>query len=161
MASGGIPGAAVDGVSMAGTAAEHGMDAMFSGFLSGKGRLSFVSGSTMLLKDGKPYLAFGTPGTPNYTVPQVLANLLEFNMEPYEATCAPRFWPLQNNYTLEIESRLAPGVSAGMAKLGVAIKPMEMHAVRTGSFQVCWRDPKSGKLNASADPRRCGKADGI
>jgi len=161
MASGGIPGAAVDGVSMAGTAAEHGMDAMFSGFLTGKGRLSFVSGSTILLRDGKPHLSFGTPGTPNLTVPQVLANLLEFNMEPYEASAAPRFWPMQNNYSLEIESRISPEVVSGLAKLGVAVKPMQMHEMKMGSFQICWRDLKTGKLNASADPRRCGKADGV
>jgi gamma-glutamyltranspeptidase/glutathione hydrolase len=30
-----------------------------------------------------------------------------------------------------------------------------------GSFQMCWRDEETGKLGATADPRRCGFANGI
>jgi gamma-glutamyltranspeptidase/glutathione hydrolase len=161
MASGGIPGVAVDGVGMAGTAADFGLDAMFSGFLTGKGRLSFITGSTLLLKDGRPWLGLGTPGTPHLTVPQVLANILEFGMDPYEAAAAPRFWPLHENYSLEIEARVAPEMAAGLARLGIGMKPMQMNEFHMGSFQISWRDPKTGALNASADPRRCGKADGI
>ena len=134
---------------------------MFAGFLTGHGMLTFITGSTLLVKDGKPWLGMGTPGTPHYTVPQVLANLLEFGMDPYEASAAPRFWPLHENYTLEIESRVSPSLAGGMAKLGVAVKPLQMHDFHMGSFQISWRDPKTGRLNASADPRRCGKADGV
>ena len=134
---------------------------MFSGFLTGKGRLSFITGSTLLLKDGRPWLGLGTPGTPHLTVPQVLANILEFGMDPYEAAAAPRFWPLHENYSLEIEARVAPEMAAGLARLGIAMKPMQMNEFHMGSFQISWRDPKTGALNASADPRRCGKADGI
>jgi gamma-glutamyltranspeptidase/glutathione hydrolase len=161
LASSGIPGVAVDGVPMAGTAADWGLDAMFAGFLTGQSLLTFITGSTFLLKDGKPWLGMGTPGTPHYTVPQVLANLLEFGMEPYEASAAPRFWPLHENCTLEIESRVVPALAGGMARLGVAVKPLQMNDFHMGSFQISWRDSKTGKMNASADPRRCGKADGI
>jgi len=156
-----MPGIAIDGVAMSGTAADWGLDAMFAGFLTGQGMLTFITGSTLLVKDGKPWLGMGTPGTPHYTVPQVLANILEFGMEPYEASAAPRFWPLHENYTLEIESRVAPSLASGMAKLGVTVKPLQMHDFHMGSFQISWRDPKTGRLNASADPRRCGKADGV
>jgi gamma-glutamyltranspeptidase/glutathione hydrolase len=161
LASSGMPGIAIDGVPMAGTAADWGLDAMFAGFLTGQGMLTFITGSTLLVKNGKPWLGMGTPGTPHYTVPQVLANLLEFGMDPYEASAAPRFWPLHENYTLEIESRVSRSLAGGMAKLGVAVKPLQMHDFHMGSFQISWRDPKTGRLNASADPRRCGKADGV
>ncbi len=161
MAGGGISGIAIDGVAMAGTAAESGLNSIFSGFLTGKGRLSFVTGSTLLLKDGRPWLGMGTPGSPHLTVPQVLANILEFGMQPYEATAAARFWPLREDYSLEVESRISPKVVTGLARLGIAVKPLQMHDFHMGSFQVCWRDPTTGRLNASADPRRCGKADGI
>jgi gamma-glutamyltranspeptidase/glutathione hydrolase len=161
MASSGLPGIVIDGVPMAGTAADWGMDSIFSGFLTGKGRLSFITGSTLLLKDGKPWLGMGTPGSPHLTVPQVLTNILEFGMEPDEAAAAPRFWPLRDNYSLEIESRVSPKLTAGLARLGVTVKPLQMHDFHMGSFQISWRDPKTGKLNASADPRRCGKADGF
>jgi hypothetical protein len=30
-----------------------------------------------------------------------------------------------------------------------------------GSYQQAWRDPKTGLLSASTDPRRAGKAGGI
>jgi gamma-glutamyltranspeptidase/glutathione hydrolase len=161
LASSGIPGVVIDGVPMSGTAADWGLDAMFAGYLTGNGIITFITGSTFLLKDGKPWLGMGTPGTPHFTVPQVLANLLEFGMEPYEASAAPRFWPMHENCTVEIESRIGPNLASGMAKLGVAVKPLQMHDFHMGSFQISWRDPKSGKMNASADPRRCGKADGI
>jgi gamma-glutamyltranspeptidase/glutathione hydrolase len=161
LASSGIPGIVVDGVPMSGTAADWGLDAMFAGFLTGNGMPTFITGCTMLLRDGKPWLGMGTPGSPHYTVPQVLANLLQFGMEPYDASAAPRFWPLRENNSLEIESRVAPSVASGLAKLGLAVKPLQMHDFHMGSFQISWRDARSGKLNASADPRRCGKADGI
>ena len=161
LASSGMPGIVIDGVPMAGTAADWGLDAMFSGFLTGNGRLTFITGSTMVLKEGRPWLAFGTPGTPHLTVPQMLTNILEFGMDPYEASAAPRFWPLRENYSVEIESRVAPNLTPGLARLGIAVKPLQMHDFHFGSFQVSWRDPKTGGLNASADPRRCGKADGI
>jgi gamma-glutamyltranspeptidase/glutathione hydrolase len=161
LASSGMPGVVIDGVPMAGTAADWGMDSMFSGFLTGKGRLSFITGSTIVLKDDKPWLAMGTPGSPHLTVPQMLTNILEFGMDPYEASAAPRFWPLHENFTLEIEPRVAPEMANGLARLGIAMKPLQMHDFHMGSFQISWRDPKTGSLNASADPRRCGKADGI
>lgn len=161
LASSGIPGVVIDGVPMAGTAAESGLDAMFSAFLTGHGRPTFITGSTLVLKDGKPWLGMGTPGSPHLTVPQVLTNILEFGMEPYEASAAPRFWPLHENYSLELESRYSPKLAEGMAKLGILLKPLQMHDFHMGSFQISWRDAKTGRLNASADPRRCGKADGV
>jgi hypothetical protein len=38
-----------------------------------------------------------------------VTNILEFGMEPYEASAAPRFWPLRDNFTPKIESRGLPG----------------------------------------------------
>jgi gamma-glutamyltranspeptidase/glutathione hydrolase len=102
-----------------------------------------------------------TPGSPHLTVPQVLTNLIEYGMDPYEASAAPRFWPLQENYSLEIESRVSHKVTEGLAAMGVSVKPLLMNEFHMGSFQICWRDPKMGRMNASADPRRCGKADGV
>lgn len=30
-----------------------------------------------------------------------------------------------------------------------------------GSFQICWRDPATGELRSSSDPRRAGLALGF
>ncbi len=48
---------------------------------------------TIVLKDGKPFLAFSTPGgdVQDQTLIQVLLNIIEFNMSPQEAIEAPRF----------------------------------------------------------------------
>src|SRR5260370_3105347 len=48
---------------------------------------------TIVLKDGKPYLALSTPGGDNQdqALLQVLLNIVEFGMSPQEAVEAPRF----------------------------------------------------------------------
>ena len=48
---------------------------------------------TIVLKDGKPFLAMSTPGgdLQDQTLLQVFLNMVEFNMSPQEAIEAPRF----------------------------------------------------------------------
>ena len=48
---------------------------------------------TIVLKDGKPFLALSTPGGDNQdqALLQVLLNIIEFGMSPQEAVEAPRF----------------------------------------------------------------------
>ncbi len=159
--SGGIPGVVVDGVIMVGSHAGFDMENSIAGWLTGGGRLRCVIGNTIVLKNGKPVLSLGTPGNVHVTIPQVLSNILDYGMDPYEAICAPRMLSLRDDYTLAIESRLPPNVIAGLVKLGIHIQPLEMNQYPMGSFQVCWRDEKSGLLNSCADPRRAGAAGGF
>ncbi|MCC7134756.1 MAG: gamma-glutamyltransferase [Gemmatimonadales bacterium] len=161
MQTGGIPGAVVDGVPMTGSHVDFGLTSVISGWLTGGGRVSLIAGNTFILADGKPIVGLGTPGTPNRTVPQVLANILFFGMDPYQASLQPRCWPLEDGYGLSIEARLPAEVVTGLARKGIQVKPLAPYEWRTGSFQVCWRDPASGRVNASTDPRRAGWADGI
>jgi len=49
----------------------------------------------------------------------------------------------------------------GLAKQGVQVKPLAPYEWRSGSFQICWRDPATGRINASTDPRGAGWAGGI
>jgi gamma-glutamyltranspeptidase/glutathione hydrolase len=161
MQTGGIPGAVVDGVAMTGSHVDFGLTSVISGWLTGAGRVSLIAGNTFILEDGRPVLGLGTPGTPNRTVPQVLANILLFGMDPYEASLAPRCWPLDDGYGLSVESRLPAEVVTGLARKGIQVKPLAPYEWRTGSFQICWRDRTTGRLNASTDPRRAGWADGI
>jgi gamma-glutamyltranspeptidase/glutathione hydrolase len=160
MQTGGIPGVVVDGVPMTGSHVDFGLTSVISGWLTGGGRVSLIAGSTFVLENGRPIIGLGTPGTPNRTVPQVLANILFFGMDPYQASLAPRFWPLEDNYSLSVESRIPSEVVAGLARKGIQVKPLAPYEWRTGSFQVCWSDPGSGRVNASTDPRRAGWADG-
>jgi gamma-glutamyltranspeptidase/glutathione hydrolase len=143
MQSGGIPGAVIDGVPMNGSNAVPTMKSRLcvSGWLTGGGR--------------------GTPGNVHVTVPQVLSNILDYGYEPYEASVLPRMLPLRDDYVLEIESRLPPKVIADLTRLGILIHPLAPYDYHKGSYQICWKDPKTGTMSACTDPRRCGKADGF
>ena len=118
-------------------------------------------GNTLVLKDGQPWLSLGTPGNVHCTIPQVLSNILDYGMDPYEAIDVPRMLPLEDDYTLAIESRVPESVVADLAKLGVLVKPLPKYDLHMGSFQMCWRDEETGLLSSTADPRRAGNADGF
>jgi gamma-glutamyltranspeptidase/glutathione hydrolase len=158
--SGGIPGEVVDGVPMVGSHTQMNLRSSIAGWFTGGGRMRCVLGHTFVLRDGKPWLSLGTPGNVHCTIPQVLANLLDFGMDPYDAIDAPRLLPLEDDYTLAIESRIPSETVAGMAKLGVRVKPLPAYDYHMGSFQMSWRD-ETGTLHSTADPRRAGKAAGF
>lgn len=158
--SGGIPGEVVDGVPMVGSHSQMHLRSSIAGWLTGGGRMRSVLGHTFVLKDGQPWISLGTPGNVHCTIPQVLANLIDFGMDPYQAIDAPRMLPLEDDYTLVIESRIPESTIAGMASLGIRIKPHLVYDWHMGSYQMCWRDA-DGTLNSTADPRRAGKSAGF
>jgi gamma-glutamyltranspeptidase/glutathione hydrolase len=132
-----------------------------AGWLAEGSRIKSIVGSTFVLaQDGRPWLALGTPGNVYGTIPQVLSSILDYGLDPYAASVLPRMDPLRDDYVLEIESRISEKVVAGMVKLGIQIRPLPMYDYNMGSFQISWRDPVSGLLSSSADPRRAGKASG-
>lgn len=159
--SGGIPGIVLDGIPMVGSHVLFGMNASIAGWLVPRARMRSIIGNTIVLKDGRPVLSLGTPGNVHCTIPQVLSNCLDFGMDPYEACVAPRMLPLRDDYVLEIESRIPERVGADLMKLGITIKPLPTYDYHMGSFQMAWRDPSTGLLNSSVDPRRAGLAAGI
>lgn len=159
--SGGIPGVVVDGVPMVGSHARTHLQADIAGWFAGGGRIKCIIGSTIVLRDGQPWLALGSPGNVYGTVPQVLSSILDYGMDPYQAADLPRMDPLRDDYVLEIESRIPAPVVSGMARRGIQLRPLPMYDYNMGSFQICWRDPQTGLLNSCADPRRAGQAGGI
>ncbi len=158
---GGIPGMAIDGVPMVGSHIRTDMTADMSGWFTGGGRYRSIIGSTLVLRDGQPWLGLGTPGNVYGTMPQVLSSILDYGMDPYEAAVQPRMDPLRDDYVLEIESRIPGAVAADLAKMGIQIQPLPMNDYNMGSFQMCWRDQETGLMSTCADPRRAGKADGL
>jgi gamma-glutamyltranspeptidase / glutathione hydrolase len=159
--TGGIPGAVVDGVPMWGSHAFANLATDIAGWTVGGGRARCIIGNTLVLKNERPWLALGTPGEPFITVPQVLWNILDAGLDPAEAAEAPRLWPLQDDYTVEVESRVPGSVIAGLAQMGIRAKMLPPYDWHLGSFQICWRDEATQWLNSYADPRRAGKADGF
>jgi gamma-glutamyltranspeptidase/glutathione hydrolase len=162
---GGIPGTVIDGV------VNHGTVIRTSETLTGTGRFGWVVepgartrhaiANTLVLKDGKPWMAIGSPGDCIFTVPQTLLNILKFDMDPYSAVDAPRFWPLGDDGTLEIENRIPESVVADLWKCGILVRPQGTYSRSMGSMQTVWRDMKTGMLGGLADPRGEGKADGF
>lgn len=160
--SGGIPGMVCNGVHMAGSHAVHSMASPISFWLGvPKFRMRSVMGSTLVMKDGKPFLSMGTPGNVHCTIPQMLSAVLDHKKDPYEATVLPRLSPMTHDYTVEIENRIPLSVLEKLITLGAKLKPLPPYDFHMGSFQQAWRDPATGMLSASTDPRRAGKAGGF
>jgi gamma-glutamyltranspeptidase/glutathione hydrolase len=119
-----------------------------------------VIGNTLVLRDGAPWLSLGTPGNVHCTIPQVLSSILDFGLAPPEAEDRPRMLPLEDDYTLSIESGIGEPVVSGLAKLGILVDPLPRYDYHMGSFQMSWRDA-DGMLHGIAGPRRSGKAAGL
>ncbi|RIQ34055.1 gamma-glutamyltransferase [Jiangella rhizosphaerae] len=157
----GIPGEVVGGVPMTGSLTDTSLNARqnISGWYAGGGHVRTVMGNTLVLRDGRPWLALGTPGKVEATVPQVLSNVLDFGMTPDGAEAAALMTPLGDDYTLPMEMAVAPEVPAGLAALGIRVRPLGLTNWHLGSFQMCWR-AADGSLRGGAGARREGKAAG-
>ena len=82
---GGAPGIFIDGVRATGSTARAAT--------AGPGRrLVLPITGIIVAKDGKPWLAMGTPGSPPQPVTEVLVNIIDYGMHPKDAAAAPRFW---------------------------------------------------------------------
>ena len=157
---GGAPGIFIDGVRATGS----GLPAPSRG--PGR-RLILPISALLAMKDGKPWLAMGTPGNPPQPVTEVLLNIFDFGLSPDQAAEAPRFWavpddgaPGGHGLKIQYESRLAPEVVSGLRARGFALEDLGAYNYHTGSMQIVWRDLKTGKLMGSTDARRLGNAQG-
>jgi gamma-glutamyltranspeptidase/glutathione hydrolase len=151
---GGAPGIFIDGVRATGSGAR--------GDTEGPGRRVVLPiTAIMIVKDGKPWLAMGTPGSPPQPVTEVLVNILDYGMNPKDAADAPRFWALRgDNRAIRIESRITKEVREKLAARGLKIEELGGYSWHTGSMQIIWRDFETGKLHGATDPRRLGSVAG-
>ncbi len=118
---------------------------------------------TLVLKDGKPFLAMSTPGGDNQdqALLQVLLNIIDFGMSPQEAVEAPRF-QTEHFYAsfanhefipgkLNLESRIPKDTIEALTALGHQVNVAG--AWSNGSAPVVIR-MDNGVLQGAADPRR-------
>jgi gamma-glutamyltranspeptidase/glutathione hydrolase len=120
---------------------------------------------SMVLKDGKPFLAIGTPGGDNQDqqICNVLLNLLAFGMPLQQAIEAPR---INSNHFhgsfgnkkddpggLEIEDRVPVEVRNGLAARGHKLDVLGPYGVSTG-IVAAGVVPGEGTLRGGADVRR-------
>jgi gamma-glutamyltranspeptidase/glutathione hydrolase len=120
----------------------------------------------IVLKDGEPVLAIGTPGSDGIwqRLAQVIANVVDFGMDVQQAVAAPRmiYGGFQETGTeippiFDIEDRVDPATRAALAARGYQLTTIPSDE---GSVNGIWRDTATGFLFAGADPRRLGSQDG-
>ncbi len=111
---------------------------------------------TIVLRDGKPFLALGSPGGPTIinTVLEVLVNVIDFGMNVQDAVNWPRFHHQWMPDELRMEPGYSPDTIALLEKRGYTVKREnsqgEVAAIRFNS----------GWLEGAADPRTEGTAEG-
>ena len=121
-----------------------------------------------MIADGDDVIvAGGTPGGDRQVQwnMQVIANLLDYEMDVQAAVEAPRWvsYPgtdpanLPSPYELRVESRISVNALEGLRTLGHEIHEMGSYGGGGAAF-VIRRDPATGLLEAGADPRSEGFA---
>ncbi|MCZ2151540.1 MAG: gamma-glutamyltransferase family protein [Bryobacterales bacterium] len=119
---------------------------------------------TLVLKDGKPYIALSTPGGDNQdqALLQVLLNMLEFGMTAQQAAESPRF-QTEHFYSSFATHDFTPGrlnLEGRIPKTTVDELAAKGHRVQvTGEWSnssapTVIRMMESGVLEGAADPRR-------
>src|SRR4051812_20058799 len=114
---------------------------------------------TLSLKEARPVLALGTPGSYGImqTQVQALVQHLDFGLPLQEAIEAPRA-RLWDHRRIQVESRLAgPTVDALRAR-GHELEVFDPWTMRVGGMQAIAVDPATGAFTGAADPRRDGYA---
>jgi len=119
---------------------------------------------SLALKEGKPYLAWGTPGgdAQDQINLQVLLNVIEFGMDIQEATDAAMFqiFDFPSSFyqhasrpgVLKIEGRVSAAVIEGLKKLGHTVLTAKPWSI--GDPTALQVDLQRGVLLGSAGPRR-------
>jgi gamma-glutamyltranspeptidase len=117
---------------------------------------------TIVMKDGRPFLAIGTPGGQGIwqTVPQALMNILDFGMNIQEAIEAPRFVDDTSGQVLRMESRIPAEVRQALVQRGHRIQALPDYTSVVGGMNGIMIHPDSHVYMGGADPRRDGYAIG-
>ena len=120
----------------------------------------------MLLKNGKPYLVYGTMGGEGQPQTQaaIVTRVVDFGMTPQEAVTAPRWlygrtWGAASN-DVKIEGRIPAAVVEELAKRGHPVKVVKDFTDTMGhAGAILVHD--NGVLQGATDPRGDGLAAGF
>ncbi|MBM9498738.1 gamma-glutamyltransferase [Leptospira sp. 201903071] len=142
-----------------------------SALLPGK-RPTITPNASMVFKDGKFFMSFGTPGGDMQTQAtiQVFLNMIVFGMNPQTAVNAPRFrslnWPdafSPHAYypgRLELEKEIDSKHGKALKELGYDVIGRDVWEYDFAAPCISMKDPKTGKLYGGADPRKESWAEG-
>ena len=126
-------------------------------------RMRTTIAPTILLADGRPFAAIGTPGAARIisTMVILISNLIDHKMGIQQAIESPRFYARDTDKTLYVETRLPPETLAELEKLGYVIQKQGDYDLFFGGAQGIVIDPKTGRKLGGADPRRDGAVAGF
>lgn len=120
----------------------------------------------MLLRDGKPYLVYGTMGGEGQPQTQaaIVTRIVDFGLSPQDAVNAPRWlhgrtWGESAN-DLKLESRIDTAVVAQLRRRGHAVTRVPAFTEIMGHAGAILIDPATGVRYGAADPRGDGLAAG-
>ncbi|MBI5692472.1 MAG: gamma-glutamyltransferase [Verrucomicrobia bacterium] len=115
---------------------------------------------TIVLKDGRPFLSLGSPGSARIitALPQILMNVIDHRMDLQQAINAPRAHCMGG--AIEVESRIPETVRAELQSRGHKLSVRGAVDLHFGGAQAVMIEPGSGRLLGAADPRRDGVAAG-
>ena len=108
---------------------------------------------TIVMKDGEPFMALGTPGATRIfpSVLQAIVNVIDHGMTLQEAVEAPRVWT--QGQTLEVEGGVSPDTRERLATLGHDVQVVPKVA---GGMNGVMFDRRRGVIHGAA----CWRADG-
>jgi len=116
---------------------------------------------TIILRDGLPWVAIGTPGghTIGQTVPQMVANLIDFKMSISDAVSAGRI-SFEEPDTLLVEDRIPESLRKALADKGHKLRVVGAIGNAHGLSIEYDAARKPVRFEGAADPRGSGKAQG-
>lgn len=123
------------------------------------GQLMGSTAPSIVLREGRPVLALGTPGSYGITQTQVqaLVQHVDFGLGIQDAIEAPRA-RLWDGRRVQAEGRFRPEVLAALAARGHGVEAAPDWTLAVGGMQGIALDPDSGAMTGGADPRREGYA---
>lgn len=117
---------------------------------------------TLILKDGEPIMAIGSPGSLAIppAIATVLNNVLLFDMNIQQAINAPRAMAIDRfGPTMTIEAgRFDESTIKALEAYGYKIKEVKDYDSAVGGIAAIYLDKEAGIFYAGADPRRNYKA---
>lgn len=118
---------------------------------------------TIILKDGTPWVALGTPGghTIGQTVPQMVMNLIDFEMNILDAIAAPRVSFIEPD-KIAIEAGIANDIRSALASKGHNVIVTKGGLGNAHGLMILYDN--NGKIKSffgGADPRGAGLAKGF
>lgn len=116
----------------------------------------------IVMSDGRPYIAIGTPGgrTIQQTTPQMLANLIDFDMNIQQAIAAPRVSSASPN-ALVVEASVPGAVRNQLSALGHNVQIDQRGLGNAHGLTIEYdSEGKPARFTGGADPRGIGVAAG-